>query len=42
MAKSPFPEFDFKWPNFDQGFLDRFTVPGLDTRTKRPPRATKT
>jgi phasin family protein len=31
MAKSPFPEFDFKWPNFDQGFLDRFTVPGLDT-----------
>lgn len=29
--KSPFPEFDFKWPNFDQGFWDRFSVPGLDT-----------
>jgi phasin family protein len=31
MAKSPFPEFDFKWPNFDQGFWDRFSVPGIDT-----------
>jgi phasin family protein len=31
MAKSPFPEFDFKWPNFDQGFFDRFSVPGIDT-----------
>ena len=29
--KSPFPEFDFKWPNFDQGFWDRFSVPGMDT-----------
>jgi phasin family protein len=29
--KSPFPEFDFKWPNFDQGFWDRFAVPGVDT-----------
>lgn len=33
MAKSPFPEFDFKWPNFDQGFWDRFSVPGLDAST---------
>ena len=32
MAKSPFPEFDFKWPNFDQGFFERFTVPGIDTQ----------
>jgi phasin family protein len=31
MAKSPYPEFEFKWPNFDQGFWDRFSVPGLDT-----------
>ena len=30
-SKSPFPEFDFKWPNFDQGFWDRFNVPGIDT-----------
>ena len=30
-SKSPFPEFDFKWPNFDQGFWDRFAVPGIDT-----------
>ncbi len=30
MAKNPFPEFDFKWPNFDQGFWDRFSVPGID------------
>jgi phasin family protein len=30
MAKSPFPEFEFKWPNFDQGFWDRFSVPGID------------
>ena len=30
-SKSPFPEFDFKWPNFDQGFWDRFSVPGIDT-----------
>ena len=29
--KSPFPELDFKWPNFDQGFWDRFSVPGIDT-----------
>jgi phasin family protein len=29
-SKSPFPEFDFKWPNFDQGFWDRFSVPGID------------
>ncbi len=29
--KSPFPEFDFKWPNFDQGFWDQFNVPGVDT-----------
>jgi phasin family protein len=32
MAKSPFPEFDFKWPNFDQSFFERFTVPGIDTQ----------
>jgi phasin family protein len=31
MAKGPFPEFDFKWPNFDQAFWERFNVPGLDT-----------
>lgn len=31
MAKSPLPEFDFKWPNFDQGFWDRFSVPGIDS-----------
>jgi phasin family protein len=30
-SKSPFPELDFKWPNFDQGFWDRFSVPGIDT-----------
>jgi len=30
-SKSPFPEFDFKWPNFDQGFWTRFNVPGMDT-----------
>ena len=30
MATNPFPEFDFKWPNFDQGFWDRFSVPGID------------
>ena len=29
--KSPFPEFDFKWPNFDQSFWDRFSVPGVNT-----------
>jgi len=29
-SKGPFPEFDFKWPNFDQGFWDRFNVPGVD------------
>ena len=29
-SKSPFPEFDFKWPNFDQGFWDRFSVPGIN------------
>lgn len=29
-SKSPFPDFDFKWPNFDQGFWDRFSVPGID------------
>lgn len=29
-SKSPFPEFDFKWPNFDQGFWERFSVPGID------------
>ncbi|MCE9522552.1 MAG: phasin family protein [Alphaproteobacteria bacterium] len=29
--KGPFPEFDFKWPNFDQSFWDRFSVPGIDT-----------
>ena len=29
--KSPFPEFDFKWPNFDQSFWDRFSVPGINT-----------
>jgi phasin family protein len=32
-SKSPFPEFDFKWPNFDQGFWDRFSVPGVDTKS---------
>ena len=32
MAKSPFPEFDFKWQNFDQSFFERFTVPGIDTQ----------
>jgi phasin family protein len=31
MAKSPFPEFDFKWPNFDPNFMERFSMPGLDT-----------
>ena len=31
--KSPFPEFDFKWPNFDQGFWDRFSVPGIDSNS---------
>lgn len=30
-GKNPFPEFDFKWPNFDQGFWDRFSMPGFDT-----------
>jgi phasin family protein len=29
--KKGFPEFDFKWPNFDQGFWDKFKVPGVDT-----------
>ena len=28
--KPPFPDFDFKWPNFDEGFWDRFKVPGVD------------
>jgi phasin family protein len=32
MAKSPFPEFDFKWPNFDASFFERFNVPGIDTQ----------
>ena len=32
MAKSPFPEFEFKWPNFDQSFFERFTVLGIDTQ----------
>src|SRR6185503_11897132 len=32
MAKSPFPEFEFKWPNFDQNFFERFNVPGIDTQ----------
>jgi len=32
MAKSPFPEFDFKWPNFDTSFFERFQVPGVDTQ----------
>lgn len=32
-AKSPFPEFEFKWPNFDQAFWDRFSVPGMNTST---------
>ena len=32
-SKSPFPEFDFKWPNFDQGFWDRFSVPGIDSNS---------
>ena len=31
MAKSPF-EFDFKWPNFDPSFFERFNVPGVDTQ----------
>ena len=31
VSKPPFPEFDFKWPNFSEGFLDRFKVPGVDT-----------
>ena len=35
MAKNPFPEFDFKWPNFDQGFWDRFSVPGIDGNALR-------
>jgi phasin family protein len=30
-TKSPFPEFDFKWPKMDQGFWERFTVPGIDS-----------
>mgnify|MGYP001157991304 FL=1 len=30
-GKNSFPEFDFKWPNFDQGFWDKFSVPGIDT-----------
>ena len=29
-GKNPFPEFDFKWPNFDPNFLERFNVPGMD------------
>lgn len=29
-TKPPFPEFEFKWPNFDQGFWDRFSVPGMN------------
>lgn len=29
--KSPFPEFEFKWPNFDPSMFDKFQVPGLDT-----------
>jgi phasin family protein len=29
--KKAFPDFDFKWPNFDQGFWDKFKVPGVDT-----------
>jgi phasin family protein len=29
-GKNPFPEFDFKWPNFDQNFMDRFSIPGMD------------
>jgi phasin family protein len=32
MAKSPFPEFEFKWPNFDPSFFERFNVPGIDTQ----------
>ena len=32
MAKSPFPDFEFKWPNFDQNFFERFKVPGIDTQ----------
>lgn len=29
-SKNPFPEFEFKWPNFDQSFWDKFSVPGMD------------
>ncbi|MEQ1754588.1 MAG: phasin family protein [Micropepsaceae bacterium] len=29
--KPNFPEFDFKWPNFDQDFWDRFKIPGVDS-----------
>ena len=32
-GKNAFPEFDFKWPNFDQSFFDRFSVPGMDVST---------
>lgn len=31
--KNPFPEFEFKWPNFDQSFWDKFSVPGMDTNS---------
>lgn len=29
--KPPFSEFEFKWPNFDQNFWEKFKVPGVDT-----------
>lgn len=32
-GKNTFPEFDFKWPNFDQSFFDRFSLPGIDAST---------
>lgn len=29
--KKGFPEFEFKLPNFDMAFWDKFKVPGVDT-----------
>ena len=30
-GKKGFPEFEFKLPNFDMAFWDKFKVPGVDT-----------
>ena len=32
--KPPFSEFEFKWPNFDQNFWDKFKVPGNSQPTR--------